>query len=72
MDELEEDKRNQQFIKDLGFDGLALNEVSMKLKDDVQKARDDKKNIEEINNNVNSITSLMCFFLLAIVFFLKK
>ena len=55
LDELEEDKLNQQFIKDLGFDALALNEISVKLLDDVQKARDDKKNIEEINNNINSI-----------------
>jgi hypothetical protein len=55
LDELEEDKRNQQFLKDLGFDALALNEISVKLLDDVQKIRDDKKNIEEINNNINSI-----------------
>lgn len=55
LDELEEDKRNQQFLKDLGFDDLSLVEVSSKLKDEVQKVRENKKNIDEINNNINTI-----------------
>lgn len=55
MDKLEEEKKNQEFLSELGFGALLMVEVSSALSDEVTKAKANKQEIEQINNNINNL-----------------
>lgn len=55
MNKLEEEKKNQEFLSELGFEALLMVEVSSALADEVERARKNKQEIEQINNNINNL-----------------
>jgi hypothetical protein len=55
MNKLEEEKKNQEFLSELGFEALLMVEVSSALADEVERARKNKQEIEQINSNINNL-----------------